>query len=68
MHGDLGVIQKIDNHNENIHIAIRHPEIKTNKHYYYRCKIQHNMLVHGFFDHGKQQFFHKKNEMKWKTT
>jgi hypothetical protein len=66
MHGDLGVIQKIDNQNKSIHTVVGQSWIKINKPYYYRCKTQQNMLVHGFFDHGKQHFFHKRKS-KWKN-
>jgi hypothetical protein len=38
MHGELDIIQKIDNQNKNIHIVVGHSQIKTNKHSYYRCK------------------------------
>jgi len=37
---------------------------KTNKNYYYRCKIWQNMLVHGLFNHGKQHFFHKRKSIR----
>ncbi len=60
MHGDVGVTRKIDNEIENIHTVMKHPHIKTSGHYYCRCKIQHNMLVHGLLDHGRQHFFHRR--------
>ncbi len=52
-HGDPCVIQKFDNQSKIIHIAMGHSQIKTSRHYCYRCKTWQNMLVRDLLDHGR---------------